>query len=169
MYGDYIYCMTSENETERLSDIPPLDRAFIEHTVEGILYYEAADYARNFQNNFTPEEWNSLRAEEKIIGSAFQCMEDNCTASFLNTDLKHFADKTFEEKLDMLQNAYLHESAEKRVLEIECERYHDKALRRHESLLKAKGIIKSLTQENLELQNQVENLQKLLEDHLSRK
>lgn len=161
---DYASCMTGENETDRLSDIPPLDKDFIEHTVEGILYHETSEYSRFFQNNFTPEEWNSLRHEEKILGPAFQCMERTCQARFLENDLESFADKSFEEKLDILQNAYLHESAERRTYELECERYYDKAIKRQELLIESKETIRSLTQENLELKRQLNEQYRFLRE-----
>lgn len=144
--------MMSGDESERLSDIPPLDNEIIEHHVEGILFHEKDEYAHNFRENYTTEEWALLRQEEKILGPAFQCMEETCQASYLENDLETLDNKTFEEKLDVLQQAYLHESAEKRALELDREFYYEKAIKRHESLIEAKETIKQLQEHIAQLE-----------------
>lgn len=157
---DYALCMMSSDESDRLSDIAPPSNELIEHHIEGILFHEKDEYAHNFRENYTSEEWATLKEEEKILGPAFQCMEETCQASYLENDLETLDNKTFEEKLDVLQQAYLHESAERRALELDRDYYYDKVIKRHESLLEAKESIKSLTQENLKLKNQINELMK---------
>lgn len=169
---DYTYCMTNESDvasngseeiqqSSEVSSVFEYDELYVEHCVEPHLGNLLDKYNRQFFEN---TDITSLTPVERNLGPLFEYLKTEQPAYTASPTM--FDSQPLSEKIKDLQHAYFTESIERSVLRDCLEKQTDQLFRRQESLLEAKETIKSLTQENLRLQNQIDELQRLLRESL---
>lgn len=161
---DYTYCMTNDNDAisihsddiqqnSEISSVFEYDELYIEHCVEPHLENLLEKYNRQFIEN---TDITSITPVERSLGPLFEYLKTehpDYSRNFTNFD-----NQPLSEKIKDLQHAYFTESIEKAVLRDCLEKQTDQLLRRQETLLEAKETIRELTQENLDLKNQLNEL-----------
>lgn len=153
---DYTYCMTNESDNgSEISSIFEYEDTYMQDMVtQGYEHIKTGAY-----HHFVSETTDP-------VANAFGPMFEYYKGTHPRLDAESLNSTPLVEKIKMLEQDYFTTSVEKEILDKALEDQGAQLVRRHESLLKAKGSIKSLTQENLELKNQIDELQRLLRESL---
>lgn len=156
---DYTYCMTNESDNgSEISSLFEYDDIYMQDMItQGYEHIITGAY-----HHFVPETTDPIA---NAVGPMFEYYK----STHPRLDAESLNSTPLIEKIKMLEQDYFTTSVEKEVLDNALADQGAQLMRRHTSLLEAKETIKSLTQENLELKNQIENLQRLLEENFKRK
>lgn len=155
---DYTYCMVNESDNgSEISSIFEYDEAYILHCVQPHLENLFDQYNRQFFEN---HDLNDLTVSERYLGPIFEYLKTEHPE--YTTSPETFDNQPLTEKIKNLHHAYFSESVEKAVLRDCLEKQTDQLFRRQDDLLETKEIVRELTQENLELKNQINELQQAL-------
>ena len=152
--------MVTDSGSE-VSSIYDYDEDYIEHSVQPLLEHLKDVYNRPYIEGTQNENLTSL---ERSLAPIFDYLT-NQTVEYV-TNPTEFDTNPLEEKINVLQHAFISENIEKTVLKDALEKQTEQLFRRQDSLIEAKSQIKSLTHENLELKNQIEELQRMLQETL---
>lgn len=151
---DHTYCMTTDSDNQsEVSDI--------------------LEYSEDYLNDMFSQAFEITRDRAY---SAFTPIPDAHLHNALGPMYTHYkntlvhpeevADVTSTQKIQLLEEDYFENYGKNVILEGLLEDQGAQLLRRHTSLLSAKNTIRDLTQENLQLKNEIDELQRQLSEIL---
>lgn len=114
--SNFTFCMFNGEESDRLSDIPPLDDEIIEHHVEGILFHKSDEYAQSFQDIVNLP---NTTFEEKLDVLKKAYTHDNAEKQALEIDREFYYNKAMQRHESLLEAKETIRQLQERIAQLE--------------------------------------------------
>lgn len=114
--SNFTFCMFNGEESDRLSDIPPLDDGIIEHHVEGILFHKSDEYAQRFQD-IVSSPTNTI--EQKLGTLKEIYIHDTAEKLALEVEREFYYDKAMQRHESLLEAKETIKQLQERIAELE--------------------------------------------------
>lgn len=156
---NHTYCMIGNDDAETSSAYGDPEDKYLKKARKSLFQEILETSHSSHESNITVAD-----PVENALGPMFEYLK-NYNSKYDETT---FENSPLLNKIHVLEHTYFNESAERIALSHICEEQADSLTTYHNSSLDSQNKIKELIYENMELQNQVDELQRLLEEALKK-